>query len=651
MLPARVICLVLVNLKTFLFLFREEEVCLGDPDDNEDFGELGGNKEGQSPARKRARKETPDNGSSSVSRVGRGRAGGHRARGRANRRSVHACKGRGGAGSGRDDIAADSGSSGSETEVAEVPNIGFHIPDKVNVLPPFTPERPTGIHFEGPVLRDSMTTELDFFRLFITPQMVSAVVTHTNTYALLKVGTRTYSRCYLDKDGFWKKTSEAEIYKFIALLIYFGLVKVGGDKAKYWSTKTVYHGLWARKMLSRNRYSALAAFLHVVDPSNETPGHKLRKVEEFLASFKERCKLLYQPSQKLAVDERMVKSKHRSGIKQYMKNKPTKWGLKLWVLADSDNGYTVDFNVYIGKDAARNTSQYGLSYDVVMELMKPFLNQGYHLYLDNFYTSSQLLTDLFLHGTPAVGTTINRKGFPACLADAKGWARKGKRGDVRWVRHSPILALQWIDSKPVSILSTLHSANDKVVCKRRMKSEGKYEKISIPQPLAIHDYNQYMNGVDRSDQMLSSHNISLKCYKWWKTLFFHLVDIAVVNSFLLFQEYRAQNADKEALHRPRSYSIVDYREALVRQICGWPEYDDPPAYEKSAPGESQFQTDHMPLVSDDGIRRNCFVCYKEGRGQKRVITYCAAPQCRKFLHIKRNLNCFQTWHSPGFKRS
>ena len=36
------------------------------------------------------------------------------------------------------------------------------------------------------------------------------------------------------------------------------------------------------KIVSGNRYKALSAFLHVVDPTNETPGIKLRKVEEFL---------------------------------------------------------------------------------------------------------------------------------------------------------------------------------------------------------------------------------------------------------------------------------------------------------------------------------------------------------------------------------
>ena len=56
------------------------------------------------------------------------------------------------------------------------------------------------------------------------------------------------------------------------------------------------------------------------------------------------------------MDERTVKSKHRPGIRQYMKDRLTKWGLKLWVLAYSENGYTVDFNVYIGKKAAKETS-------------------------------------------------------------------------------------------------------------------------------------------------------------------------------------------------------------------------------------------------------------------------------------------------------
>ena len=63
---------------------------------------------------------------------------------------------------------------------------------------------------------------------------------------------------------------------------------------------------------------------------------------------------MYKPSQKLCVDECMVKSKHMSGIRQYTKDKTTKWGLKFWVLADSDNSFTVDFNLYVGKETAKD---------------------------------------------------------------------------------------------------------------------------------------------------------------------------------------------------------------------------------------------------------------------------------------------------------
>ena len=90
--------------------------------------------------------------------------------------------------------------------------------------------------------------------------------------------------------------------------------------------------------MSRDRYKSLMVFLHVGDPTTEIPGEKLRKIAALLSQFKDRCKILYQPTQNLAVDERMVKSKHRSGMRQYMKVKLTKWGVKLCVLADSDNG-------------------------------------------------------------------------------------------------------------------------------------------------------------------------------------------------------------------------------------------------------------------------------------------------------------------------
>lgn len=204
--------------------------------------------------------------------------------------------------------------------------------------------------------------------------MVNSICKHTNSYAQPRIFEGTH-QAYAQNDGSWKDVTPDEIRRVIAMLIYFGVVKVGGNVDFYWGTKTLLHGLWAR---------AIMILLHVVDPGAENPEDKLRKVESFINYFKGRCLSLYQPRQNVAIDERMVKSRHRSGIRQYIKDKPTKWGIKLWVLADSSNGYTIDFNVYIGRAAGRDISANGLGYDVVMRLMQPFLKQGYHLFVDNF---------------------------------------------------------------------------------------------------------------------------------------------------------------------------------------------------------------------------------------------------------------------------
>ena len=135
-----------------------------DSDSGESHDDSGESHEGQPPPRKRS-KEGP---STSGSRGGNTR--GIRARGRSRARGGRAQgTGRGKTG-GRRVRSSTATSTTGEIEVEEQPHLTFDDPDQnMNILPPFTPRRPTGIHFEGPVLRNKMATELDIFRLFITP--------------------------------------------------------------------------------------------------------------------------------------------------------------------------------------------------------------------------------------------------------------------------------------------------------------------------------------------------------------------------------------------------------------------------------------------------------------------------------------------------
>ena len=84
--------------------------------------------------------------------------------------------------------------------------------------------------------------------------------------------------------------------------------------------------------------------------------------------------------------------------------------MKVWVLADSSNGYVPAFEIYTG---ATDNVERGLADGVVMLLMEGYLDCGCHLYVDNFYSSLQLFEDLLFRETLACGTVwSNRPGLP-----------------------------------------------------------------------------------------------------------------------------------------------------------------------------------------------------------------------------------------------
>ena len=185
---------------------------------------------------------------------------------------------------------------------------------------------------------------------------------------------------------------------------------------------------------------------------------------------------------------------------------------------------------------------------------------------------------LFQNGVPATGAILDtRRDFPANIKNGKQWGKGKARGSMRWERVPPCLALQWVDNRVVSMITTSGNAKNTVQANRKTRSGGVWSSKEVPQPKVFAMYNRYMNAVDRSDQILATHSVHCKSMRWWKTLFYHVIDIGVVNGFILFREHQANNPDNPALRRSVDHTLVHLREELVRDICGFPEYDDPPA--------------------------------------------------------------------------
>ena len=237
--------------------------------------------------------------------------------------------------------------------------------------------------------------------------------------------------------------------------------------------------------MTRNRFEAINTFFHVATPDEELsdPSDPLKKVRYFNDAVKRKCLELYQPLEQLSVDERMVKSKARSHFRQYIRNKPTKWGFKYWVLADI-TGFTCDFNLYCGQRRGSPISDNGLAFDVVTELLGSFQFQGYSVFFDNLYTSPALIHTLKDQGISATGTLrVNRRGVPESVAQLKTVLSRSDvpRGTGYYIRDGEDVYVCWRDNSVVCVMSNCYPGHSQGTVRRTGRNQdGGFEPVDVP---------------------------------------------------------------------------------------------------------------------------------------------------------------------------
>jgi hypothetical protein len=85
-------------------------------------------------------------------------------------------------------------------------------------------------------------------------------------------------------------------------------------------------------------------------------------------------------------------------------------------------------------------------------------------------------------------------------------------------------AICWKDKREVYVLSNMHIP----------PVEGYFEtERKAIKPVIIEDYNTHMGYVHLSDRMANSYNICRRTWKWTKKLFFHLLDLTILNAYIL----------------------------------------------------------------------------------------------------------------------
>jgi len=333
---------------------------------------------------------------------------------------------------------------------------------------------------------------------------------------------------------------------FLGINIAMGIVNLPAVR-DYWSSG-ISHVPWFRSIMPGYRFEQICSFLHLSDnsktPEKTSSTYKLYKLGNVHVKVNENAKKAYVPSQQLSIDEQMIGTKCRISFIQYMPEKPKKFGVKLWVLAEALSGYCLHFQVYTGK--VDDKPEHGLTYRVVMDLMYPYLNKNHMLYFDNFYSSPKLVKDLMQKETYSCGTIRVDRGY--FRDDFK--KAKLEVGDSLFIREGNVIATHWKDKRDVYVISSIHG-NECIELQKR-------NETTISKPKMILEYNTYMGGVDKCDQYLSYYSIGRKTIKWWKRVFFRVFEICVVNSIVVYFSKNPNFQKKKNSHKlfREAYELV-----------------------------------------------------------------------------------------------
>ena len=364
---------------------------------------------------------------------------------------------------------------------------------------------------------------IDYFRRFFEDNLLKHIVDQSNLYSIQKNPNKPLA---LDQN---------ELEQWLGLCLYFSISKISNTKLQ-WSKPMAQEIVTSA--MTRDRFQQIKSNFHLVDNSTRDPSDKIFKVRPLIDHLRKKFKEV-EMHELLCIDEQMVPFKGISSLKQYIPKKPHKWGFKFFVLADC-KGFVYDFFPYVGKiDRVCNDAvpDLGPSSNSVLQLAECIPSfRNHKLYMDNWFSSIALYKHLATRGIWCTGTVqANRLRGLTFRTDKQLMLRgRGFHEEYKTVSDGiTITAVKWVDTRSVCLLSSFLQAEPLGQCERYDKKIK--AKIEIPQPCIVKFYNKNMGGVDLNDQLISLYRISFRVRKYYHKMLFHMIDMTVVNCWLLYR--------------------------------------------------------------------------------------------------------------------
>lgn len=175
---------------------------------------------------------------------------------------------------------------------------------------------------------------------------------------------------------------------------------------------------------------------------------------------------------------------------------------------------------------------------------------------------------------------------------------------------------KWKDKRDVTYIST-EFKNEMVNIQTRRGAEKE-------KPLAICEYNKYMGGVDRQDQLMAYYPATRKTLRWYKKLSIHVLLLLLLNSHIIFNKYSG-----------KKMTFYDFRLSVLEKLLP----------ENSETAKSKVH-EHIPTkigkTNKKGktLRKKCRICTKQDK-RKDTIYHCEVCPDQPGLCLEK---CFAEYH-------
>lgn len=418
-----------------------------------------------------------------------------------------------------------------------------------------TPARNVVIRLPGPKGNArNARSPLETFSLYFPDSLLDKIVNYTNMY--IESIKDNYTR---DRDAL--PTTIEELKSLIGLLFLAGALKSSHQNiSDLWSSDGTGVDLF-RCTMNQRRFSFLLRALRFDNPNTRAENvkiDKLSKIREVFEPFVESCQSAYNPSEYTTIDEMLEKFRGRCQFRQYLPNKPGKYGIKIFALCCARTFYTVKLEIYPGTQPPGPFQQSNKVIDVVERMVSPIIGTGRNVTMDNWFVSvpmaKHLLDD---HKLTVVGTIKkNKPELPLIF-----------RSMTDRPIHSSLFAFQPKctlvsyapkKKKTVTLLSTMHQSD----------SIDPTSEASKPEILTF--YNLTKGGVDVVDEMKNEYSISRVSRRWPLTLFFSMLNIGGINGYLIFKANTQSTIPRKDFIKKLSWDLCEVQMKKRATIMSMP---------------------------------------------------------------------------------